>query len=1060
MIAGMRRGVLRLPLLMQVCFVACALTCAWPAWAQTGQPIYADTLVGGWQNWSWATVDVAATSPVHAGARSIGVSAAAWQALYLHHAAFATDGYDELVFWIHGGSVGGQLLQVQALLGGTAQAAVPLPALAANTWQKVTIPLAALGVAAKPNMDGFWIQDRSGTTKPPFYVDDASLTAAAPPAVVNVTVDAGQILRTVDARHFGLNAAIWDAVFDTPTTISLLTEMGNRTLRFPGGSLSNDYHWQSNTTGSSTWQWETSFDDFAHVAGATGAETVITVNYGSGTPAEAAEWVRYANVTRGYGVRYWEIGNECYGPWETDVNTRPHDPVTYATRFKDYYTRMKAVDPTIRIGAVAVTGEDSYANYTDQAVTNPRTGATHSGWTPVMLATLRTLGVTPDFLVHHRYPQAPGAESDVGLLASSISWAADAADLRRQLNDYLGAAAASVELVATENNSVFTSPGKQTTSLVNGLFLADSIGTAMTTEFNGVLWWDLRNAPETGNNNSDSLYGWRLYGDYGIVNDADPSDPADRYPTFYVAKLLQYFARPGDRLVSAISDYGQLSAYAARRADGALTLLVINKSPSTALNASIAVSGYSPAGAFTVYSYGPAQDDAARTGIGSADVASSGATGAGSTFVFAVPAYSVTVLALSATAPPPPAFDYALSHTGGVTVTRGGSGTTGITATLTAGSSQSVSFSASGLPTGATAGFSAAACAPTCSSTLTISTAASTPIGTFPVVVTGAPLGRTTTFSLVVMPPPGAPALSVSPGTTTSGATVTATWNGIASPTATDWIGLYAPGAADTAYLAWIYVSCAKTPGVAAAAGSCAFAIPSTLAAGGYQLRLFASNGYTRLAISNALTVTVGPNLGVSPTSVTPGGSVTATWSGIASPTATDWIGLYTPGAADTAYLAWMYVSCSKTAGAAIAAGSCSFPVPGTLAPGGYELRLLSSNGYTRLATSSALSVTAGPSLGVSPTSVAAGGSVTATWAGIASPTTTDWIGLYAPGAADTAYLAWIYVSCSKTPGAAAMAGSCAFPIPGSVPAGTYELRLLSSNGYTRLTTSPALSVH
>src|SRR5204862_2535523 len=163
---------------------------------------------------------------------------------------------------------------------------------------------------------------------------------------------------------------------------------------------------------------------------------------------------------------------------------RPHDPVTYATRFKDYYARMKAVDPTIKIGAVAVTGEDSYANYNDHPATNPRTGQTHNGWTPVLLTTLRSLGVTPDFLVHHRYPQGPGGESDAGLLASSTSWAGEAADLRQQLVDYLGAAtAAGVELVATENNSVYSSPGKQTTSLVNGLFLADSIGTVMATEF-------------------------------------------------------------------------------------------------------------------------------------------------------------------------------------------------------------------------------------------------------------------------------------------------------------------------------------------------------------------------------------------------------------------------------------------------------------------------------------------------------------------------------------------------------------------------------------------------
>jgi hypothetical protein len=633
--------------------LACVLAVAPSAWAQTSRQIYADGLLDGWQDWSWAAVDLASGSPVHSGTLSARVTADAWEAIYLHHAAFATAGYTDLVFWIHGGASGGQLLQVQALLGGTPQAAVVLAPLAANAWQQITISLASLGVADKPNMDGFWIQDRSGATSPAFHVDDVSLAAIPPPAAVGVAVDASQTLRTADARHFGMNAAIWDAAFDTPTTIGLLTEMANQTLRFPGGSLSNDYHWHSNTTGDNTWQWATSFDEFARVATATGAQVFISVNYGSGTPAEAAEWVRHANVTRGYGFKYWEIGNENYGAWETDVNARPHDPYTYAQRFRDYYTQMKAVDATIKIGAVAITGEDSYATYTDHPATNPRTGAVHNGWTPVMLATLKSLGVTPDFLVYHRYPQGPGAESDAGLLQSSSGWAADAADLRRQLTDYLGAAGAQVELVCTENNSVFTSPGKQTTSLVNGLFLADSLGQVMKTELNGLIWWALRNSQETGNNNAASLYGWRPYGDYGVVSGATPAGPADRYPTFYVAKLLQHFARGGDALVAASSDYGLLSVYAARRANGSLALLAVNKSPTTALDADVTLTGFSPTGPLRVHSYGIPQDDAARTGVGSADVASSSAGAVGSTFAFTFPAYSATVLVLESTAEPP-----------------------------------------------------------------------------------------------------------------------------------------------------------------------------------------------------------------------------------------------------------------------------------------------------------------------------------------------------------------------------------------------------------------------
>lgn len=633
--------------------LVCSIVLAKSAFAD--QAIYTDSLLNGWENWSWATVNLAATSPVHAGSRSIAVNAAAWQALYLHHAAFDSSNYTHLSFWIHGGSTGGQRLLVQAQLNGTAQTAVALAPLTANTWQQYTLSLSSLGVANKPNLDGFWIQDSSGTTQAAFYVDDIALIAPPPPSAVNVSVDASQVIRTVDPRHFGINAAVWDSIFDTPNTISMLTDMQNQALRFPGGSLSNQYHWATNTSGSNTWTWATSFDKFSHVATSTGAQVFISVNYGSGTPAEAADWVRYSNLTKGYGFQYWEIGNENYGTWETDENTRPHDAFTYATRFKAYYDQMKAVDPTIKIGAVVVTGEDSYANYTDHPATNPRTGAAHDGWTPVLLATLKSLGVTPDFIIFHRYAQGPGGENDAGLLNSSGTWANDAADLRQQLTDYLGAAGASVELVCTENNSVYSNPGKQTTSLVNGLFLADSLGQAMQTEFNAVIWWDTRNAPETGNNNSASLYGWRQYGDYGITNQADPAGPADRYPTFYVAKLLKYFARGGDELVRATSNYSELAAYATRRANGSLTLLVINKNATSALAANLAISGYAPATNAVVNSYGIPEDEAARTGTGSADIAQSTISNAGASFTYTFPPYSATVITLTGTSNPPPA---------------------------------------------------------------------------------------------------------------------------------------------------------------------------------------------------------------------------------------------------------------------------------------------------------------------------------------------------------------------------------------------------------------------
>jgi len=93
---------------------------------------------------------------------------------------------------------------------------------------------------------------------------------------------------------------------------------------------------------------------------------------------------------------------------------------------------MKAVDPTIKVGAVIVNGEDAYANYSSEAVTNSRTGATHSGWTPVLLTALKNLGVTPDFLIYHKYGNADG---DAELMQLASTWPSDVTGLRQQVTD-------------------------------------------------------------------------------------------------------------------------------------------------------------------------------------------------------------------------------------------------------------------------------------------------------------------------------------------------------------------------------------------------------------------------------------------------------------------------------------------------------------------------------------------------------------------------------------------------------------------------------------------------
>jgi alpha-L-arabinofuranosidase len=685
--------------------------------AQAPLAVYADNLVNGFQDWGWAPHVYTNTSPVHSGSRSAAVTiSSGWEGLQVYHPDLDSSLYTDISLWLNGGTNGGQKLQVYGLLHIGANPNVgqgqyfSLGTLSTNVWQQFVVPLSTLGVANRTNFTGFVIQDRTGGAQPTFYVDDVQLVAAPAPALVHLSVNATQAVRAADARWSAVNTAIWDDNFDTPATISLLREMGARLLRGPGGSLSDNYHWVTDLTVGTDWPgpWPTSFPKLVHVATNVGAQAVITVNYGTGSTNEAAAWVAYANGaitntlslgvdqsginwrTVGYwaslraaaplgnddgknflrisraaplGFKYWEIGNECYGLWETDSNSVPHDPWTYARRTRDYLNLMKAVDGTIRIGVVVTPGEGSSSNNANHYAVNPRTGTTNYGWTPVMLATLKNLGVAPDFAIHHVYPQwtdkwhPAGADSDAFLLQCSAQWALDAADLRQQLTDYLGPAGTNVELVCTENNSDSGAQGKQSTSLVNGVYYADSLGQLMKTEFNALVWWDLRNGTDTEGCFDSTLYGWRTYGDLGMV-----SGPTNRHPSFYAAKLMQYFAQPGDTILSPSSGYLLLSAYAARRTSGALSLLVLNKDTTANFNAQVALSGFTPDAAAMVRSYGIPQDEATRTNapMAAQDIATNTFAGAGATFSYSFPPLSLTLFTFAPAAPdlevlPPPA---------------------------------------------------------------------------------------------------------------------------------------------------------------------------------------------------------------------------------------------------------------------------------------------------------------------------------------------------------------------------------------------------------------------
>jgi hypothetical protein len=181
----------------------------------------------------------------------------------------------------------------------------------------------------------------------------------------------------------------------------------------------------------------------------------------------------------------------------------------------------------------------------------------------------------------------------------------------------------------------------------------------------------------------------------------------------------------------------------------------------------------------------------------------------------------------------------------------------------------------------------------------------------------------------------------------------------------TDWVGLYAKGAADGAFLDWRYLN-GSTSAPASGLIDATLTLLMPVAPGEYEFRLFGSNGYTRLATSTTVDVLASSSQiavnGIAPPTsgtVTAGsmGTVTVT-DGPGNPA--DWVGLYPAGAADTAFVDWRYLNGTTVPpGSGLTDATISFLIPAT--PGNYEFRLFANKGYARLATSAVVVVVPSP---------------------------------------------------------------------------------------------------
>ena len=281
--------------------------------------------------------------------------------------------------------------------------------------------------------------------------------------------------------------------------------------------------------------------------------------------------------------------------------------------------------------------------------------------------------------------------------------------------------------------------------------------------------------------------------------------------------------------------------------------------------------------------------------------------------------------------------------------------------------------------------------------------------------------------------------LQVSATTVVAGASVTVTLtNGYGG--GSDWLALASTSAPNNSYLQYTYVGGGVTT------RTWTVTMPST--PGTYEFRLFLNNDVLRAATSPTITVTPNPNppqLSVSATTATPGASVTVTLTNGTGGSA-DWLALASASAPDTSYLQYVYV------GAGVTTRTWTVTMPTT--PGMYQFRLFLNNSSVRAATSPVVTVSGTnpnpPLLSVSTSTAAPGAPVTVTLTnGLGG--SADWLGLSLSSSPDTSYLQYVYVGAGVT--------TRTWTVNMPTTPGTYEFRLFPNNSFTKIATSPPVTV-
>ena len=413
-----------------------------------------------------------------------------------------------------------------------------------------------------------------------------------------VIADPDDKIGKISKNLFGNNANTYMGQMVTePVLLDHIENLSPNVIRFPGGNLSNTYFWNAELDmppgdaplrfingdtgqpyaasfwyGKNTQDWSVSLDNFYKMLEQTGNTAMFTVNYsyaryGIGqqpvqTAAKlAADWVRYDNGR----TRYWEIGNENHGPWQTGYlidtdKNRDGQPERisgslYGEHFRVFADSMRAaaneIGADIKIGAQLM-------HFDATGSWNPVEPDWNEGY-------FSSAGEAADFYIVHDY-YTPYNENSTAktILDSATPVTYDAMEWMNTTFDMFGM---QTKPVAMSEWNIFAVGSNQRVSNISGIHATMALGEMMKNSFGMAARWNFANGWDDGN-------------DHGMFNLGDTPGGVPKWnpkPEFF---YLYFFQRMfGDTMIFSWeqgSAASKISSYSSVYESGHIAMAIAN----------------------------------------------------------------------------------------------------------------------------------------------------------------------------------------------------------------------------------------------------------------------------------------------------------------------------------------------------------------------------------------------------------------------------------------------------------------------------------------------------